>query len=113
MTAESDRPIGSDHELEIALSSGYTLRYAQFDMIWNIFLREIARDACLVYEAIMVARDPTHAPYGFYAKELYHSGFFYDGKMPEDIRQVLLAAAVGDWVGMRFVNPIADQPLDI
>ena len=63
-----------------------------------------------VYEAVMVARDRTHVPFGNTGEALKGMGLLQpDGRMHDATRDVILACTDGEELDLRFVSPYATE----
>lgn len=63
-----------------------------------------------LYEAVMVARDPTHKPWGNTGKVLKkYTLLGADGRMHGSIRNIVLSGVAGEEMEMRIVNPLAAE----
>ncbi len=63
-----------------------------------------------LYEAVMVARDRAHVPFGNTGEVLKRIGLLgRDGTMHDATRDVILAAAEGEGAGLHLVSPFASD----
>lgn len=68
----------------------------------------MAEHPVALYEAVMVARDKTHEPFGNTGEALRGFGFLDSaGKMHDAIRDIILASAEGDGFDIGLVSPYA------
>lgn len=65
------------------------------------------REPLAFYEAVMVARNPKHEPFGGLGKVLRDMAWIsQDGTMRDSIRNYLLSSAEGEGLEMVQVNPV-------
>jgi len=63
-------------------------------------------ESILFYEAVMIAKDHNHDPWGDSKDKLKVYGLLEsDGRMHDSVRNIILASVEGEWLDMRLVNP--------
>lgn len=92
----------------VKLKNGTTEAAPLVSVMWMTIQRILEDgDAILLYEAVQVARDSRHVPFGNAGDRLEEIAWLQNGKMHESTRNVLLSCAEGDGFDMTFVSPAA------
>lgn len=62
------------------------------------------------YEAVQIARNPSHVPFGNAAEKIDAYGLLQGGRMHESVRNIIQAAVEGDDFTLKLVRPEALIP---
>ena len=77
-------------------------------VITSTLQKLMERDPIALYELVMVAREPSHKPWGQKGKDLEKLALLEPGgTMYGSVRNIVLSATIGEETDLRIVNPLA------
>jgi hypothetical protein len=98
-----------DHAIEtVTLHTGHAHAKTLVAVV-TVLLRDMIDQGefILFYEAVTLARNPSHRLFGNAGEKLTAFGILENGRMHDATREIIVASVEGEGVGMRLRSPVA------